>query len=64
MSIVCCDSFSKMTTQIGNDGIMFNDNILVQAIYPTLVESENLECRNGKVSMREVLGRWVCQRRI
>ncbi len=41
MSIVNCDSFSKMTTQIGNDGIMFNDNILVQAIYPTLVESES-----------------------
>ncbi len=27
---VNCDSFSKMTRQIINDGIMFNDNILVQ----------------------------------
>jgi len=43
MSIVYCDSFSKMTTQIDNDGIMFNDNILVQAIYPTLVENESTE---------------------
>jgi hypothetical protein len=31
MSIVNCDSFCKIATQIGNDGIMFNNNILVQA---------------------------------
>ncbi len=30
MSIVNCDSFSKTTTPTGNDGIMFNDYILVQ----------------------------------
>ncbi len=30
MSIVNCNSFSKITTEIVNDGIMFNDNILVQ----------------------------------
>ncbi len=30
MSIVNCDSFSKITTPTGNDGIMFNDYVLVQ----------------------------------
>jgi hypothetical protein len=31
MSIVNCDSFSRITIQIRNDGIMFNNNILVEA---------------------------------
>jgi hypothetical protein len=31
MPIVNCDSFSKITIQMRNDGIMLNNNILVEA---------------------------------